>query len=637
MSAPTPPPRPVRTPRPRRPAPRPEHEPPRERSGPGPLTRAARRALAWLRTPRGVVTAIVVVVVAAGAVALLLILGQGPGRPRLDFDDARGSADDIRAKVAASIRDGELSASLAPGRGDDAADRLDGAPAIFLSVVADPDADVPLKATQRIVVTNTAAVDLDDVRLHVLAPAIGAELNVLAASAGGRSTTARIEGTTLVVALPAPLAPGDAAVVDLSWDLIPTRVTESENPNPADVLRPGGQSRFVAQLVRRNLMYLFDWYPRPEPLAAGGWQPLQVDPEIADTHGPATSVELEVTRAPDWHVAAGGTRVRDATGAEVAAARYVLAGSRVAPLVVQRNTVELTVTRGVYHGIGVGLDTYGPAVEDAAGQALAAKAVMSQATGSPYWRDVVVVGLVFGGDAKYFVADNVVFVRQDVLARGAPGLGPGTQPSDYRQAAFEGSCAEWWGGVVDVDATAQPAFRTGVRRSAAAVVWRGIGGDGIGRLATADAARRYRVARAGGTPDTPADLRAAGYPTPGARDVADAKATLVYQALAVAAAGNDPAAWDATLATFGALAAAPQLDIAAVAKAGAGAGVDGARASSLATSWLAGTDGDATIGRTDGLGTIPYFTDGAAADAAAGTSPAVVLDLAAVPTAGPGW
>ena len=62
-----------------------------------------------------------------------------------------------------------------------------------------------------------------------------------------------------------------------------------------------------------------------------------------------------------------------------------------------------------------------PLVEDSAGQALAAKAVMSQATGSPFWRDVVVVGLVFGGESPYFVADNVVFVRQDVLSAGRSG------------------------------------------------------------------------------------------------------------------------------------------------------------------------------------------------------------------------
>lgn len=637
MSATRPPSRPVRAPRPPRPAPRPARERAKRRPGSGSLSRAAASVRRWLRTPKGLTTAVVLVVVLGGVAALALMLAQGPGRPRLDFDDARGDAAEVQSRVDASIRGGELSQSLAPGRGDDVAARLEGAPAIFVSVAADPDADVPLQASQRIVFTNTAAVDLDDVRLHVLAPAVGAELDVIRASAGGRSTTPCVDGTSLVMALPEPLAPGDATVVDLSWDLVPTRVSEQENPNPADILRSGERSQFVAQLVRRNLMYLFDWYPRPEPLAADGWRPLAVDPEIADTHGPATSVELEVTAAEDWHVVAGGTRVRDSAGSGVASARFVLAGSRVSPLMLQRNTVVRTVSRGDYRGIGFGLDTLGPAVEDAAGQALAAKAVMSQATGSPYWRDVVVVSLVFGGAAQSFVADNVVFIRQDVLARGAPGLGPGTQPSDYRQAAFEGSSAEWWGGVVDIDATARPAFRSGLRRSAAAVVWRGVGGDDIGRLATAEAARRYRVARAAGNPDVAADLVASGYATPSARDIADAKAMLVYQALAVASAGNVPAAWDATLETFGALARASELDVDAVSRAGADVGIDAVRSESLASTWLTRTDGDATIGRADGQGTIPYFSDGAAADAAAGAAPTVPLDVDAVPASGPGW
>ncbi|MFN8105789.1 MAG: hypothetical protein U0U69_15130 [Acidimicrobiia bacterium] len=591
-----------------------------------------------MRTPRGAVTAVVLVLVVAGTAALTSMLGQGGGSPRLGFADARGSADDVRAKVAASTRDGELSESLAPGRGAGAAERLDGAAAIFLSVAADPDAEVPVEATERVVVTNTSAVDLDDVRLHVLAPAVGATLRVLAAKVGGVGVDARMEGTTMVLGLRDALAPGESTVVDLSWDLAPVRVTEAENPNPAEVLKPGGgKSRFDAQLVRRNLLYLFDWYPRPEPLDAGGWRPLQVDPAIADTHGPATSVELEVTRTPDWHVVAGGTRVRDDAGDAHASSRFVLAGSRVMPLVLQRNAVERTVSKGVYRGIGFGLDTFGPAVEDSAGQALAAKAVMSEATGSPFWRDVVVVGLVFGGDATSFVADNVVFVRQDVLARGVPGLGPGTQPSDYRQAAFEGSTAEWWGGVVDVDATAAPALRTGVRQSAAAVVWRGVGGDAIGRVATADVARRYRVARAAGTPDMAADLDVSAYTTAATRDIAVSKAALVYQALGVAVTGDSPAAWDGTLDVFGSLADAASLDPGSVAAAATGAGVDRGRADALVGSWLRGTDGDATIGRADGLGTIVYFTDGAAADAAAGASPTVPLDLDAVKGAGPGW
>ena len=110
--------------------------------------------------------------------------------------------------MAGSIRHGELSESLAPGRGDEAAASLDGAPAIFLSVAADPDADVPVEATQRLVFTNTSAVDLDAVRLHVLAPAVGAELRILDAKAGGRGVDARIEATTVVVPLPRGAGPG---------------------------------------------------------------------------------------------------------------------------------------------------------------------------------------------------------------------------------------------------------------------------------------------------------------------------------------------------------------------------------------------------------------------------------------------
>lgn len=584
------------------------------------------------------VTGVVLIIVVVGVAVLPFTLGRTAGRPHLGFDDARGSAADVRAKVAASIRDGELTQSLAPGQADAAAARLDGAPSIFVAVAADPDADVPVKAVQRVVVTNTSAVDLDDVRLHVLAPAVGADLRVLDAKAGGVSVDARIEATTMVLPLRAALGPGESTVVDLSWDLVPVRVAEPQNPNPGEVLRPeGGKSRFDAQLVRRNLMYLFDWYPRPEPLGPDGWRPLQVDPTIADTHGPATAVELEVTRTADWHVAAGGTRVRDDSGETATASRYALAGSRAMPLVLQRNAVERAVSKGIYRGFGFGLDTLGPAVEDCAGQALVAKAAMSQATGSPFWRDVAVVGLVFGGDATSFVADNVVFVRQDVLARGVPGLGPGTQPSEYREAAFEGSSAEWWGGVVDIDATNYPALRTGLRQSAAALVWRDAGGDPIGRLATADAARRFRVARAGGTPDVVADLGVPAYSTPGMRDIAAAKGALVYQALGVALTSDSPAAWDGTRRAFGALAEAVALDPESVAAAGTRAGLEAGTATTLADTWLRGTDGDATIGRSDGAGTIVYFTDGAAADAAAGASPAVPLDLDAVQGSGPGW
>lgn len=608
-----------------------------QRTGPGALTRVTRRVTAWLRSPRGAATAVVLAVVAVGALAALLTLGQGPGRPRITFPDADGAADDVRLQVSESVRGGTLSESLAPGRGDETAARLADAPAIFLSVAVDPDAATPVKATQRIVVTNTSDTDLTDVRLHVLAPAVGADLRLVSAEVGGHGVEAHTEATTMTLPLRDPLATGAATIVDLSWDLTPARLAEPEDLNPAEVLGPGAKSAFQPQLVRRNLMYLFDWYPRPEPLGPRGWEPLHVDPLLADTHGPATNVELEVSSAGDWQVAAGGSRTSDEGAGATATRRFVLAGSRVAPLVLQRNSVERVVSKGAYRGVGVGLDTFGPAVEDAAGQALAAKAAMSQATGAPFWRDVTVVGLAFGGDATYFVADNVVFIRQDVLARGVPGLGPNTQPSEYRQAAFEGSTAEWWGGVVDVDATTLPALRAGVRASSAALAWRACGGDAVGRVATATAARRYRVARSAGAPDVPADLPATGYAAVGQRDVAAAKGFLVYQGLAVELTEDGPAAWGGSLAAFGALSRAAMLDVDAVAAAGTGAGLAPARADVLARTWLQGTAGDVTIGRVDGQGSIVYFTDGAAADTAAGANPVVPLDLDAVQGAGPGW
>lgn len=593
----------------------------------------------WLRTPRGAATAIVLAVVVVGAAAALLTLGQGPGRPRITSPDAGGSAEEIRDRVGESMRRGPLSESLAPGQGEAAAARLADAPAVFLSVAVDPDAETPLRAEQRIVVTNTSGVELAEVRLHLLAPAVGSRTRLLSARAGGHDVEARTEATTVTLPLRDPLPAGAATIVDLSWDMTPARLAESEELSPAELLGPAAaaKSEFQPQLLRGNLMYLFDWYPRPQPLGPDGWEPLDVDPLLADTHGPATTVEMEVHAPADWQIVAGGTRTSTQVQGASATARFVLAGSRTSPLMLQRNSVERVVSKGVYRGIGVGLDTFAPAVEDAAAQALVAKAVMSQATASPFWRDVVVVGLAFGGEAPYFVADNVVFVRQDLLARGVPGLGPNTQPSEYRQAAYEGSTAEWWGGVVDLDATALPALRAGVRASSAAMVWRAAGGDAVGRVATAAAARDYRVARSGGTPDVPADLGHAGYPSAGLLDVAAAKAFLVYQALAVAATVDGPAAWDGCLAVMGALSRAERLDVDAVADAGIGAGLTSERAADLARAWLAGTEGDATIGRADGQGSIVYFTDGAAADTAAGASPVVPLDLEGVEGAGPGW
>ena len=121
------------------------------------------------------------------------------------------------------------------------------------------------------------------------------------------------------------------------------------------------------------------------------------------------------------------------------------------------------------------------------------------------------------------------------------------------------------------------------------------------------------------------------------RDIAASKAALVYQAVAVALTSDSPAAWDGTFTTFGALARAVSLDPGSVAAAGSRAGLEQGRAGALSASWLRGTDGDATIGRTDGQGTVVYFTDGASADAGAGSSPTVPLDLDAVQGAGPGW
>jgi len=577
--------------------------------------------------------------VVLGAFGIWATIGAGPGPPRLSFDEARGSAAEVRAQVQRSIREGSLSTSLAPGIADAVADELATAPAVFLAAALDPeDQSWPVVATERVLITNTTRSDLADVRMHVLAPAAEGEIEIAGAKVDGQGVPTRIEGTTLVVGVRHPLPPEGSALVELAWRLRPKELVESANLSPADVLsNPKDSSTFSPQLVRRNLMYLFDWYPRPLPLGDGGWEPLETDPLIADTAGPQGTLMVDLDHPDDWGVAASGARVDQGRADGRAHERYVLAGSRCGGLVLQRNTVERQVRKGDFVATGFGLDRFGPAVADAAANALFAKAVLSEQAGRTRWRQVSVVGLVFAGDAPMFVADDTVFVRQDVLAKGAPAQGPNTEESDYREAAFEGASAEWWGGAAEVDATRHVFLRSGFRRFSAALVWRAVGGDSAAREISSASARRFRDSRLTGTADVPADVASGVYTALPQQAIAGSKTALVELALASARDGDGPAAFDGARDLFAATSTQGRLDAGAIGDGAVQSGLAPERASAMVESWLRGTDGDVTIGLADGAGTIPFWTNGTAAVAAAGNRERYPIDLDAAEGAGPGW
>ncbi len=600
-----------------------------------------------VKTPRGALLTIAVVAIVGGVIGMVVVLPSPAGTPRLAFDDIAGSPSQTRVNVLASTENGAVSTSLAPGLGGEAAVGLADAPLYFLSAYADIDIEAApamleeFSVTEQVVFKNTSDVKLTDARLRVVGEVAGSELELL--EVGGAGDSATLRGSSMIVELSSPLEPGEEAVLDLSFRVRPPALAQ-----PGDIgdiiTDPGTGGDFgTVALTRANLVYMLDWYPRLERLGPDGWVVASTDDEARDFSGPAGVVQFDIDLPDDWFISAGGTMLRDETARGRTKQRYVLAGSRALPFVAMRNGVEVDESIGEFRASGLSLDTFGFTLTDATRQALYAQAVLSDEFASNMWRDTAIVGLALGAGSDTIVADNMVLIDQDLLAKAVPNGAAGASGAEYRTHVFEGVAAQWWGGRTDIDADALPAYDEGLRQWSSALVWRRIGDDPLMRIATSnDIAKQYRSARDGGIADMPASLRHGDYESSQAIELAAAKVALAQPAVALELAGTSDfglayesvgrdALRELVSEMFGDIDEAALIDAYTQAS-----GIDAETVRSILSSWLTESSGDAQIGSTNGAGSIPEFTDTSSAADELPSRP-WIANFRTVKGFGPGW
>lgn len=597
----------------------------------GRVTRGLRRFAAALATPRGAALAIALVALCAGVALLGVALTTGPGGARIDFDTASGSAGEIREATLASVRDGDISESLAPGVSADAASRLAEAPIYYLSVFAHADAESPgvleeFAVAQRVAFVNTTGKPVGEVAFSTAG--LGAESKIEDLRTGRDGSSVRQSDSEITVTLDDELKAGGQAVIDFEYRFVPTRLIESNDIS--DVIS-GGDTTTSAQLTRRNLAYLIDWYPRIR---------------LGDKPAAPAIASLDIDLPAGWTTASGGTRIVKSEDAARKRERYVLAGSTSMPLVAMLNAADAAVTDGAYRATGIGLDRFAAGIDDSVRQALYAKKFLSGRFESTLWRDNVVIALALRVGSDTVVADNVVLLSQDLLGAAPSAAGPGTKDADYRQLIFEGVAAEWWGGRVRIPVDTLPAYPKGLRAWSAALVWGALGGSSLERLASAQTlAEVYRQARNADTPDQVASAPLSSFTEPGELAIAASKVGLSVPGSAIGISGAQGEAAQLTaVATLGSAALAelnrdvfstldPGVVSAAFASAG---GVSEPEASAVVKPWLEGLDGDAEIGLEPGEGQIPLYTDAsAAAKGVSGTT--FPADIATIDGGGDGW
>lgn len=626
--------------------------PRRHRSGK--LQAATRRAAAFVRTPRGAVTSVAGLLLVVGVVGLVSISGEQPVPPEVTFATAQGSAEEIREATLKSVVDGPWSDAVAPGRAGEVAEALTKSPIYHIAAWFSPGEDV--LATSRVAFVNTSERTLDDIRFGVLAPAVGADLEVLTAKVDGRRVGHRLDGTTLVVDVAESIVPGGEAVVELGFRLAPRRLEQVEDPAEAITGQP--DTRITLVFERKGLVILVDWYPRLFALGKSGWIDKPVVPDAVDFSGPAGIVALALDVPGDWRDLVGGHLIGSASTGEdqepsEAGRRrvtYVLPGARAMSFVAMPNAVNLSEDRGEYQVEGLALSSFVTELRAAVVDALTAKAALSGFVSPPVWRDTKVAAVALRGPYKSIAVDNLVLVEQSELRELPSERGPGTAQGAVRTLLFAGVASEWWGGIRGIDGTALPGLRDGIRQWVSTGVWQSISGNGDSRrLATATGlAPLYRSGRDSGAQDLPASTAWEGLAgSLQALGIVTSKAGLLHPALAdavrpepvppatAATEVSDPAL--STLAgrdLFGSLDAGDVEAAYEETARGFGVGPDVVRG--VFTRWYDEVHGDEEIGRRAGEGTLVPWTD-ARTSSPLVSADSFAADPEAVTTAGEGW
>lgn len=592
------------------------------------------------------VVALVVLVV--GGIGLLFAVDVDPAVPRVDDPAAAGDASTVRERATASVRSGDLSRSLAPGTQEAAAAALADAPVVFVRATVDVDRS-RVQASQRIVLRNTSDRPLRDIKMSVLAPAVGSTFTALAATVDGGGTAVRSEddGRILVLPLRAPLQPGDDAVVELAFRLVPRAI--DEDASVANLVGGDTDDRITLQVRRDRLWQLLDWWPRPLRLDGTGWRTQTAPADVADFSGTPSLVHVTVDTPSDWKVALGGLVTDTSVDGEVRTSRSVTAGGRTTGLLMLRNGVTSERRRGSFRMNGFALDSFTPAVDDVLGQGLLAQASLSTQLAPAPWSTTMLAFAPLQGPRKLLVADNFVLMDQDYLLEVPSTEGPGVQASEYRQAVFEGVAGCWWGGLLDVDAASAMTLRDGLRRWSGSSVWSDAvttGTDPAAGLfaATQALARPFREARAAGQDDLVALQPSDSLAAPSAWQVVDAKGGYVAPALASAV---DPAMADVPVALvngpirdgFARMFTSRwgRADEASLRSAFTTAPTKAPTIDATASQWLRERLGDVQIGRRDGEGSLAAFTNANEWSARIPSGTTFDRDPATVPAAGEGW
>ncbi len=528
-------------------------------SRPGPPTRPPRRKNTGLKglplrpvlrrvtTLRGKVLLACLGVFVIGVVGLISQINSKPAPPRISIATAQGTAEQVRRQVLDSTRSGDMSQSLAPGLGPEAASALHKAPAYFLSVFLKPSANeahlAGLLASEKIVFHNSTDLVLHEVKLTANAVAAGGHMQDLSAQLDGQRAQANVSGATVTVKAPEGIKPGADTSLELTFDLTPPESDSEAARNPSVALTRAVKPAKLPMLATSGLAAFVDWYPRLGALSEQGWVAWPSTAEVGEASGESSFVYLDVECPHGWKSESGGHKFPISGEVTRPQARYLLAGAKALPLVAMRNGHDIAIDKGVFQARGLSLDTFGPALDGTVNQAMYAKAVLSNELESVLWRDTVVVGLATGSNPMV-VADNMILIDEGSLV-GNVSSGPGEVVAQRRQMLFEGVGAEWWGGRRNLDPAYQPALAQAFRAWAAASVWGKLGGDPLQERVLVDSfVDRYRTARGGETPDVTATGVYSDFDQPGKYDIARAKAGLMPLALVGALGeGSGAASW----------------------------------------------------------------------------------------------